>query len=315
MSSSSCWAPSACLMSPPRTRSAPASSPHLNSNSNDITGVADIKQPLSFMLSSAFLNEERQANELLMGSPSFGQLKGGSFLKSRSMSEATASTIATVNEGTEPSASGQEASNRTLCDRSSSSYLKAVDYTSPTATVHIGQTAEAQLVLRDAHNNKKAVSFSEQPLVVEPTTQPKRLERESDRHKVLLQQEPVSLQTKLREADERLRRTCQAPKGKELLFQGLPYTWREIVPFDCPITHPEIMSYDPNNYHSVVAKQTRDIGMRVINLSLLRKGQRSVESIDLNVERGVKGMSLRKHSTQYRMERLSTYPGIGAVLS
>jgi hypothetical protein len=68
-------------------------------------------------------------------------------------------------------------------------------------------------------------------------------------------------------ADERrLVATMSVGSRRDIVCKNLPYTWRELVPFSCPVAHPELMSYDPSGYHSLVANQTRDIGMRMIDL-------------------------------------------------
>ena len=85
--------------------------------------------------------------------------------------------------------------------------------------------------------------------------------------------------------------------------------WRERLPFVVPVKHPELMSYDPTMYHSQVRKQVRDSGLRAVHMpaaDLLS----TTDVLNLNVERGVLGMSLRKHSEDFRMMRVDTYPGL-----
>jgi hypothetical protein len=84
--------------------------------------------------------------------------------------------------------------------------------------------------------------------------------------------------------------------------------WRTRLPFVVPVQHPELMSYDPTMCHSVVRRLVRDNGLRAVCMPAVDVMSHS-DTLDLNVERGVLGMSLRKHSEAFRMTRVDTFPG------
>jgi hypothetical protein len=177
-----------------------------------------------------------------------------------------------------------------------SSYMKEYDYSQPTVSMKLS-------------DNGRHVA----PSKVAPQTQ-NRVSKSSPRQPVVLHQRAYSAQVQRAREQNAVIAAASQGTPRELLYKGLPYTWRELVPFSCPVTHPELMSYDPSGYHSAVARQTRDIGMRMVDLEAGRR-HRSLEGLDLNAERGVTGLSLEKHVKAYRMTQVGTYPGFSYGLS
>lgn len=173
----------------------------------------------------------------------------------------------------------------------SQTYQKDYDYTQPNVSMlmHRNAAAEGSAVDDERSGKKREVALPVGPIV--------------------LRQREYSGQVRRAQEEAALRASTSQGSPRDLLYKGLPYTWRELVPFSCPVNHPELMSYDPAGYHSAVAKQTRDIGMRMIDLQAGQR-HRSLEGLDLNVERGVTGLSLNKHVTAHRMQQLNSYPGI-----
>lgn len=170
------------------------------------------------------------------------------------------------------------------------SYEREYDYTLPNVSTQVATQA-----IR-VHKDTNAV-------VAQQQHQPRGLKAAH------LVQQSFSGQVRRSEEEASLKQAAAQPTPREVLCRGLPYTWRDLVPFHCPILHPEIMSYDPAGYHSIVAKQTRDIGMRIVDSEACFR-HRALEGLDLNMERGVTGLSLRKHVAVFRMQQLSTYPGV-----
>jgi len=82
--------------------------------------------------------------------------------------------------------------------------------------------------------------------------------------------------------------------------------WRNRLPFVVPITQPGLDSCDSMFHHSVVLRSARDGGVRVVSL----RPRPQAETIPLDIERGILGMSLRKHTIDFLMSAVDTYPGI-----
>jgi hypothetical protein len=186
-------------------------------------------------------------------------------------------------------------------------YRKEYDYSQPNVSLLVGRPRDGTRVHHfqnesslDNDNNHSPPKVTNIPI---PIAQP-----------LQLQQREYSAQQRRADEERRLIATMSLGSQRDIVCKNLPYTWRELVPFSCPVTHPELMSYDPSGYHSLVAKQTRDIGMRMIDLEAGNR-HRSLEGLDLNAERGVLGLSLQKHVTALRMRHLSTYPGISKGLA
>ena len=93
------------------------------------------------------------------------------------------------------------------------------------------------------------------------------------------------------------------------LKQEILLSWRQRLPFVVPSQHPELMSYDPTMCHSAVRRLVRDSGLRAIYVPAV-DALSHTDTLNLNVEKGVLGMSLRKHSEAFRMSRIDTYPGL-----
>lgn len=194
-------------------------------------------------------------------------------------------------------------------------YMKEYDYTQPTASTTIHRTTDD--TSREAAERPTALPKDAPPseVVVAIKSSNKTAGVVFTPKSVSMSQQTFSGQRRRAEKEQALKARCLSASPRQLLYQGLPYTWRELVPFACPVRHPEIMSYDANSYHSIVAKQCRDIGMRVIDLTAGARNHRSLEGLDLNAERGVTALSLRKHSQAYRMQQMATYPGLAYGLT
>lgn len=146
--------------------------------------------------------------------------------------------------------------------------------------------------------------------------------------KLLLTPQSISSQSQIRAqiAAERAKGSRHVP-SVEGLYRNLPYTWRDLVPFSVPVRHPEVMSSNALGYHSAVVRQTNDTGLRIIDERLLSPWQReqlgscsavpngALDGFALHLcERGVREMSLRKHSLAHKMESLATYPGVAQLV-
>lgn len=308
---------SSILMSPPRRSiaassttvvSAPLSLPaghHKDEQRDDSLNVSS--HVPAFAHSSPFLRTARlrdvsAAQQTTHGAASLAvdaiipdtmQLTSPARWSGVSVDGASASRVHTTEGGTARTRTAEVTSalSTTTTLGMTSNYMKEYDYSQPTVSLKL--SAHTSSDKRD-HNTAPMAHLSAAPSPHQP---------------VVLHQRAYSGQVQRAREQALVVAATSQGSPRELLYKGLPYTWRELVPFSCPVTHPELMSYDPSGYHSAVAKQTRDIGMRMIDLEAGRR-HRSLEGLDLNAERGVTGLSLDKHVKAYRMTQVGTYPGI-----
>ena len=92
---------------------------------------------------------------------------------------------------------------------------------------------------------------------------------------------------------------------------GYGRSFRIPVPFAMPVRYPELMSNDPTLVHSQVMRQTVDKGIRVDGGGSSGTLGGSEDVLHMGIDRGLLGMSLKRHSLATRMSHHSTYPGIG----
>lgn len=186
------------------------------------------------------------------------------------------------------------------------SYMKVYDYSQPQVATKLHTSPKSVSFAVASDDSDAEASRMEVPCEGRRGFQP-------IGRRVLLKPNRASGQRRRAET-EALAAAKGSTSPRALLYEGLPYTWRQLVPFECPVRFPELMSYDATCYHSTVARQCRDSGMRLLDLkkaaAAAGKPFGPLEGLDLNAERGVTGLSLRKHSVAYRMQDASTYPGI-----
>jgi hypothetical protein len=80
--------------------------------------------------------------------------------------------------------------------------------------------------------------------------------------------------------------------------------WRECVGFAVPVLYPELNSYDPDVVHSAVLRMTRDSGVQFVSCN-----SDQTPAVCRNVEHGVVGVSLQKHSEAFLRSTVDTFPG------
>jgi hypothetical protein len=114
------------------------------------------------------------------------------------------------------------------------------------------------------------------------------------------------LHLKLAPGSDAITATSSNRKGLDQPPIGSISWWRTAAPFPCPARYPELLCNDPQFYHSITTRTCADRGMRFI----AEAANPLTDVVSLDAERGVKGMSLRKHSRAYLMSDPRTYPGI-----
>lgn len=92
---------------------------------------------------------------------------------------------------------------------------------------------------------------------------------------------------------------------------GYGSSFKVPLPFAMPVRFPELMSYDPTLVHSQVTKTVRDKGIHVSGTAQSSSYEEDGGCLSLAVDRGLLGMSLRRHSLATRMAHHSSYPGVG----
>ncbi len=86
------------------------------------------------------------------------------------------------------------------------------------------------------------------------------------------------------------------------------HEWRQRVPFHVPYL-PEMMDCDPCLVHCTTDRTTVDAGVQFVDLKFDQFEPNGYYSL-CGIERGVCGMSLRKHSNTFRMLSIDSYRGL-----
>jgi hypothetical protein len=84
--------------------------------------------------------------------------------------------------------------------------------------------------------------------------------------------------------------------------------WRDRIPFSVP-SNPQFMSADPSLVHSQTLRVTMDKGVQYVPDVEYYKPY-AMDRLSLANERGITGLSLRKHSIAFKQSQPGTYPGV-----